>query len=129
MPPLSLFDNSSRPDKLVMPECKECKNYGNPAIFAILARGLSIPWRAVFDGDDAGRQYCRSIANHEFDPAFVTDRCVTLPAGHLEDQLVADGLVPDLKANLVHLGHADANGLDNAALKARLEDHKVAYAA
>jgi putative ATP-dependent endonuclease of OLD family len=107
----------------------DAQNNGNPAIFAILARALSIPWRAVFDGDDAGRQYCRSIANHEFDPAFVTDRCVTLPAGHLEDQLVADGLVPELKAILVHLGHADANGLDNAALKARLEEHKVAYAA
>ena len=107
----------------------DAQNNGNPAIFAILARALSIPWRAVFDGDDAGRGYCRSIENHEFEPAFVAERCVTLAAGTLEDQLIADGLAPELKAILVCLGYADAEGLDDVALKRRLDDNKVAYAA
>jgi putative ATP-dependent endonuclease of OLD family len=107
----------------------DAQNNGNPAIFAILARALSIPWRAVFDGDTAGQGYCRSIANHDFDAAFVTDRCVTLPSGHLEDQLIVDGLGQELKNILSHLGHADAQGLDVPGLKKRLEECKVPYAA
>ena len=32
----------------------DAQNNGSPAIFAALARALSIPWLAVFDGDQAG---------------------------------------------------------------------------
>ena len=74
-------------------------NNGNPTTFAILARALSIPWLAVFDGDDAGRGYCQAIPNREFDPAFVAARCVVLPAGNLEDQLLADGWEADLRVD------------------------------
>ena len=37
-------------------------NNGNPTTFAILARALSIPWLAVFDGDDAGRGYWSTVS-------------------------------------------------------------------
>lgn len=107
----------------------DAQNNGNPAIFAVLARALSIPWRAVFDGDAAGHQYCTSIRDHEFDQAFVTERCVTLPTGNLEDQLIADGLGSELKSILTAIGHTDANGLDDVSLKRRLEENKVAYTA
>ena len=50
------------------------------------------PWLAVLDGDDAGQQYILTITARDFDPAFVAQRCRTHPAGHLEDQLLADGL-------------------------------------
>ena len=34
----------------------DAQNNGNPAIFAVLARALGIPWIAVFDGDAAGKK-------------------------------------------------------------------------
>lgn len=52
-----------------------------------------------------------------------------LPPGTLEQQLVADGLQTELKAVLTELGHADAAGLDNVSLIARLEATKGSYAA
>jgi putative ATP-dependent endonuclease of OLD family len=104
-------------------------NNGHPATFAVLARALGIPWLAVLDGDDAGRGYCQSITGRDFDPAFVTTRCRTLPAGHLEQQLLADGLESDLRAILQKLGHADAAALDPPNLEKRLDRYKTAYAA
>ena len=67
-------------------------NNGHPATFAALARALGIPWRAVFDGDAAGQEYVRAIAERDFPTAEVHRRCSTLPAGTLEQQLLADGL-------------------------------------
>ena len=104
-------------------------NNGNPTTFAILARALSIPWLAVFDGDDAGRGYCQAIPNREFDPAFVAARCVVLPAGNLEDQLLADGWEADLRSILQGLGHADATTITPVVLKERLTRNKIPYAA
>jgi putative ATP-dependent endonuclease of OLD family len=104
-------------------------NNGNPATFAALARALSIPWLAVFDGDPAGVGYCDSIGNRHFPPAVVTQKCRRLPAGHLEQQLLADGLEPELRTILTTLGQADAATIDRAALEKRLENYKTAYAA
>ncbi|MBR1033978.1 ATP-dependent endonuclease [Bradyrhizobium liaoningense] len=104
-------------------------NNGNPATFAALARALSIPWLAVFDGDNAGVGYCDSIGNRHFSPAVVTQKCRRLPAGHLEQQLLADGLEPELRTILTALGHADAATIDRPTLERRLENYKTAYAA
>jgi putative ATP-dependent endonuclease of OLD family len=95
-------------------------NNGNPAMFAALARALSIPWLAVFDGDDAGDGYCQSIYNRHFAPDFVAARCRRLPAGNLEQQLLTDGLEPELRAILTALGQGDAGTFDQAALATRL---------
>ena len=78
-------------------------NNGNPATFAVLARALSIPWIAVFDGDPAGVGYCDSIGDRHFDQAVVNQRCRRLSAGNLEQQLLADGLEDELKAILTSL--------------------------
>lgn len=104
-------------------------NNGNPATFAALARALSIPFLAVFDGDHAGNTYCDTIRNRGFEPAFVTDRCKTLPSGNLEQQLLADGLEAELRSVLQELGQADALVIDLAALEKRLDGSKTAYAA
>lgn len=104
-------------------------NNGNPATFASIARALSIPWTAVFDGDPAGQRYCTSIQSRGFDAAFVTNRCRMLPAGNLEQQLIADGIEPELRQILLRLGHADALGIDIHTLQARLENCKTEYAA
>jgi putative ATP-dependent endonuclease of OLD family len=104
-------------------------NNGNPATFAVLARALSIPWLAVFDGDDAGATYCDSIGGRNFAAAIVAQRCRRLPAGNLEQQLLADGLEAELRSILVALGQADAATMDRAALESRLDKHKTAYAA
>jgi putative ATP-dependent endonuclease of the OLD family len=107
----------------------DAANNGSPATFAVMARALSIPWLAVFDGDQAGQQYCHAIGNRDFNAATVTAKCRRLPAGHLEQQLLADGFDPDLRAILQSLGHADAQTIDRPTLERRLEDHKIAYAA
>lgn len=104
-------------------------NNGHPATFAALARALGIPWLAVFDGDDAGHAYVRAIASRDFASAFVDQRCRLHAAGHLENQLLADGLEPELRAILQTLGHHDADSIDKEALSKRLEDNKTAYAA
>jgi len=107
----------------------DAKNNGNPDTFASLARALGIPWLAVVDGDAAGLGYVRAIAGRGFDAALVADRCKTLPAGTLEQQLLADRLEPDLRVILLAIGQADADTLDRQALERCLSKHKTRYAA
>lgn len=104
-------------------------NNGNPALFAALARALGIPWTAVFDGDDAGRGYVDALTGRGFDAAFVAERCRIHAAGHLEDQLMADGLELELRSILHTVGVADAATCDRATLMKRLSDNKIPYAA
>jgi putative ATP-dependent endonuclease of OLD family len=104
-------------------------NNGNPTLFAALARALGIPWTAVFDGDAAGQRYVNALAARGFDPAFIAQRCRTHAAGHLEDQLLADGLEPELRSILQALGQNDAAMIDRPTLQRRLADNKIPYAA
>jgi putative ATP-dependent endonuclease of the OLD family len=107
----------------------DAANNGDPATFTVLARALGIPWCAVFDGDPEGGRYVRSIEGRDFDPALVAQRCATLPARDLEDQLVADGLTDDLKQILEELGVAGAAQLAPPQLQEALRNHKTGYAA
>jgi putative ATP-dependent endonuclease of OLD family len=104
-------------------------NNGNPEIFASLARALSIPWLAVFDGDPAGRGYVTKIEARGFPQALVNQRCRCLASGNLEQQLLADGFDADLRDVLSALGHADAHTIGDAGLEKRLDNTKTAYAA
>ena len=104
-------------------------NNGNPAAFAALARGLGIPWIAVFDGDDAGQGYLRGISNRNFPREFVTDRCGTLPDGNLEEQLLSDGFEAELRSIFTEFGHADAAQISRDELRARMDKATMAYAA
>ena len=104
-------------------------NNGYPPTFAVLARALGIPWLAVFDGDDAGRKYSAGIVDRGFDQAWVDMRCLLLPAGTLEQQLLADGFEPELRAILVGLGKADAATCDVPGLEKLLDKCKTDYAA
>jgi putative ATP-dependent endonuclease of OLD family len=107
----------------------DAKNNGNPDTFAALARALGIPWIAVFDGDAAGHGYVRDIQARDFDAAFVAVRCKTLPAGTLEQQLLADGLEAELRAILQGIGQRDALTMDLPTLQTCLAKHKTRYAA
>jgi putative ATP-dependent endonuclease of OLD family len=104
-------------------------NNGHPATFAALARALGIPWIAVLDGDEAGRGYVRAIINRDFDETFVNERCKMHANGNLEQQLLADGLEPELRAILGSIGQNDALTIDRPTLEGRLEGHKTACAA
>lgn len=104
-------------------------NNGHPATFAALARALAIPWLAILDGDQAGRNYVRAITQRDFDPTFVSQRCALLPAGNLEQQLLADGLEPELRSTLQNIGQADAITIDRPTLETRLKSNKTAWAA
>lgn len=105
------------------------QNNGNPTCFAALARALGIPWLVIVDGDAAGRAYRDQIERRGFDAAEVATRCAILPAGTLEQQLIQDGLQPELKAILEALGEKNASSLTDPALQASLEQHKISYAA
>ena len=108
----------------------DAANNGNPAIFAALARALGIPWLAVLDGDDAGQGYVQAITARGFDPDFVAEHCKMLPAGNLEQQFLADGLEPELRAILREdIGQQDALDIDRATLDSRLKNAKIPYAA
>lgn len=104
-------------------------NNGNPTLFAALARALGIPWTAVFDGDATGQRYVDALEARGFDPAFIAQRCRRHAAGHLEDQLLADGLEPELRTVLQALGQNDAATIDGTTLRKRLADNKIPYAA
>ncbi|MBG0796645.1 AAA family ATPase [Methylocystis sp. L43] len=105
------------------------QNNGSPEIFAVLARALGYPWLAVVDGDAAGLDYIARIAARSFSADEIARRTYSLPAGHLEQQLVADGLQPELKAILISFGNAAAASFDDATLIATLENDKIGYAA
>ena len=107
----------------------DAQNNGNPATFAALARALDIPWLAVFDGDDAGKDYVRAIAKRGFSDEEVAKRCRIHCRGDLEAQLVADGLGPELREILTGLGVAGAQALADKALTKRMRADKTAYAA
>lgn len=107
----------------------DAMNNGHPATFAALARALGIPWLAVLDGDAAGGQYLDAIKSRGFDDASIAARCKTLPAGNLEQQLLADGLESELRTALRDIGQTDALIIDTAKLEARLKRHKPGVAA
>ena len=107
----------------------DAMNNGHPATFAALARALGIPWLAVFDGDQAGREYVRAITDRGFESTVVAERCKTLPAGNLEQQLLADGLEPELRAILQSIGQADSLTIDRPTLEIRLKKSKIVCAA
>jgi putative ATP-dependent endonuclease of OLD family len=69
------------------------------------------------------------IAARDFEAAFVAARCKTLPAGNLEQQLLTDGLEPDLRQVLQAIGQVDALTMDQPALERCLRAHKTRYAA
>ena len=104
------------------------QNNGNPEIFVALARALRIPWLLVADGDLEGQNFLTRIENRGVPQVEIAERCQRLPAGKLEQQLVADGLQAELRQILIQLGHADADALNDADLADRLESTKTAYA-
>ena len=107
----------------------DAQNNGNPATFAALARALDIPWLAVFDGDDKGRGYVKTIAKRGLSDEELAKRCQTHPAGDLEAQLLSDGLGPELREILAELSIPDAMEFDEKKLATALRNEKTAYAA
>jgi putative ATP-dependent endonuclease of OLD family len=105
------------------------QNNGNPEIFAALARALGYPWLMIVDGDDAGNGYHGKVGERGFSADEMARRCFMLPAGNLEQQLVADGLQPELRAILGEMGVTGAAALDNETLIQTLRKEKTGYAA
>ena len=103
----------------------DAQNNGNPTTFAALARALAIPWLAVFDGDNAGREYVEGIRRRGFRDEEVSHRCRIHSAGDLEAQLVADGLGPEI---LTESNVPGARELGADELAPLLRAHKTTYA-
>ncbi|HXS94031.1 MAG TPA: AAA family ATPase [Candidatus Limnocylindrales bacterium] len=105
----------------------DAQNSGNPGTFAALARALTIPWAALFDGDQAGNDYLTQIANRDFGQVEITNRCTLLPAGDLEEELGASGLQAQLRIILRRLGHQDAPTMTVQELVEKLRSKKTEY--
>lgn len=103
----------------------DAQNNGSPKAFAALARGLQIPWCAVFDGDDAGNGYIEQLAGRGFSESELKDRCRLHPDGDLEAQLVKDGLGGELRKILEKLGVPAATGLTDEVLPGKLRKRKM----
>ena len=103
----------------------DAQNNGSPQSFAVLARGLGIPWCAVFDGDDAGNGYIRQLSKRGFSETELQHRCRQHCAGDLEAQLVSNGLGVELRKILGKLGVCGACGLTNEALLEKLRKRKM----
>ena len=106
----------------------DAQNNGNPATFAALTRALDIPWLAVFDGDKEGRDCIQRIGKRGFDASELQERCHTHQAGDIEEQLVADGLGPELRETLETIGIPNARGMNDKELVAALRKRKNEYA-
>ena len=105
------------------------QNNGNPECFAALGRALGYPWVMVVDGDGAGSQFLDAVSCRNFSSAHMAQRSRQLPAGTLEQQLVADGLQPELKAILAARGVAGTVAMNDADLITALKDDRCGYAA
>ena len=73
--------------------------------------------------------YIRSIKGRGFDEAEINERCRTHPQGTLENQILADGLGPEVRDALAKLGVADAGDLADQDVIDRLSNRKTSYAA
>jgi putative ATP-dependent endonuclease of OLD family len=104
-------------------------NNGNPITFAVLARALGIPWKALFDGDAAGNAYTSNIAARDFEPAEITLRCANLPGTDLEGQFVADGFEPEMRVIMGEIGVQNAAAISPAELTESMRRHKTDWAA
>ena len=107
----------------------DAQNNGSPDKFAMLARALNIPWLAVFDGDDSGKDFIQRIRNRGFDTKEVGERCFLHKDGDLESQLVADGLETQLREILTELEITGVSTLTKEDLIINLRKNKTAYAA
>jgi putative ATP-dependent endonuclease of OLD family len=104
-------------------------NNGNPPIFAALARAFRIPWMAVLDGDQAGQGYKTGILKRGFHQSAADAQCLLLPAGCLEQQLLADGIETEIRVILMRLGKLDADKCNEPALLKLMDSCKTDYAA
>ena len=103
----------------------DAKNNGSPDSFAMLARAFNIPWQAVFDNDEAGRQYISQIESHGFEE--VDNQCHTHRDGDLESQLIADGFETELREVLDELGVPNVQTLGKDGISAKLRGMKRKY--
>jgi len=106
----------------------DAANNGNPATFAVLARALGIPWKCLFDGDQAGVSYVENIRHRDFTPEEISARCGTLPNVDMEAQLIADGLEPEMREILTELGVQNIGVMSSADLPDAMRKHKTDYA-
>lgn len=105
----------------------DCQNNGNPPSFAMLARGLDIPWCAVFDNDSEGRKFKDSIKGCGFEQAEVDERCRLHAAGDLEQQMAAgmgEAMVREVAAEI---GVSSAATCPYADLISAVKKRKVEF--
>ncbi|MCY4001131.1 MAG: AAA family ATPase [Bacteroidetes bacterium] len=105
----------------------DAKNNGSPQAFVQLASALNIPWQAVFDGDQSGKQYIQNIKNLDCTPDLIIDQCHLHQAGALEDQLVSDGFHSVLHKILTGLGVRNSEELSNMKIVELLKRKKSEY--
>lgn len=107
----------------------DVQNNGQPDTSGLPARTLGIPWLAAFDCDSKGLEYIGWIKGRGFDESEINERCRTHPEGTLENQILADGLGPEVRDALAKLGVADVGDLADQDVIDRPSNRKTSYAA
>jgi putative ATP-dependent endonuclease of OLD family len=107
----------------------DCQNNGSAKAFAQLARGLDIPWCAVFDNDQQGRASLNAISACGFSQEEVQARCKLHANGDLEQQILA-GLGEALVRQIAEeIGIANLSALSVIEVIAAIQKkRKVAFA-
>jgi len=105
----------------------DVQNNGDPATFAALANTFDISWLAVFDGDKTGLGYVEKIAKR-LDLQEPDAYCKTHPDGDLEQQIVIDGLKPEIMSILDAIGINNSQELSDIELVDALRNNKSNYA-
>ena len=84
-------------------------NGGSPAVFAVVARELGIPWLAVFDGDKAGEDYKKGIEKRGFTSEDIKKYCLK-HTRDLEFELLTGNCKDEVSAVLEKLRCEYAHG-------------------
>ncbi|MDP2630870.1 MAG: AAA family ATPase [Candidatus Uhrbacteria bacterium] len=103
------------------------QNNGSPGLFAVVARALDIPWRMVCDGGAEVVQFSKQLKNLDFTAAEIIAHRSSHVSGSLEEQLLGDGMEPELRTIATELGLANASACKTEELKDFLCKNKVAY--
>jgi len=105
----------------------DAQNNGRPIFFGMLAHALNIPWQAVFDGDDAGREYFQQLNQIGLHDSKMSQCCHIHEVGDLESQLIADGFASDLRVVLEELEIPNAENLPESDILSTLRKRKLSY--
>jgi putative ATP-dependent endonuclease of OLD family len=103
------------------------QNNGSPGAFASLARALQIPWCIVTDGAHEATQFRTQLERRDFSTTELASKFASHAVGTLEQQLLSDGLEPELHAIAAEINPRITAASTVEAVEGVLKDNKSLY--